>query len=157
MSTPPDDIHHYRGDRHCMEDSVGLLMKQAFRSLQQAIDRELAPLDLTAMQWRSIILLAQRRADTPAELSRLVEVDTGAMTRMLDRLEAKNLLRRTRSDEDRRVVRLELTAEGERVAAEIPYGLAAVLNRHLRGFSTGEVAQLKHFLNRMIANGGPSS
>src|SRR5690606_39284534 len=64
----------------------------------------LAPLGLTAMQWRPIAILARGIVDTPAGLARILEVDTGAITRTLDRLEAKSLLRRVRCTEDRRVV-----------------------------------------------------
>ena len=148
---------HYRGDARCvMEDNAGFLIKQVSNSMNRMLDQEMAPLDLTAMQWRPIILIFKGRADTPAELARLTGMDTGAMTRALDRLEAKGLLRRTRSQEDRRVVKIELTELGEAKAREIPPNIARVLNYHLRGFSTDEVAQLMHFLRRMIANGSAS-
>ena len=87
----------------------------------------MAPLDLTAMQWRPVAMLYRGRADTPAELARLTGTDTGAMTRTLDRLEAKGLLRRNRSQTDRRVVKLELTELGETKAREIPNNIAHVL------------------------------
>jgi len=58
-----------------------------------------------------------------------------------------------RSKLDRRVVHLALTKEGERVSDLIPYGLSAVLNEHLQGFSTAEYKQLQALLRRMIANG----
>ncbi len=149
---------HYRGDARCvMEDNAGFLIKQVSNSMNRMLDQEMAPLDLTAMQWRPIILIFKGRADTPAELARLTGMDTGAMTRALDRLEAKGLLRRTRSQEDRRVVKIELTELGEAKAREIPPNIARVLNYHLRGFSTDEVAQLMHFLRRMIANGSAST
>ncbi len=140
-----------------MEDNAGFLIKQVSNSMNRMLDQEMAPLDLTAMQWRPIILLFKGRADTPAELARLTGMDTGAMTRALDRLEAKGLLRRTRCQEDRRVVKIELTELGEAKAREIPPNIARVLNYHLRGFSTDEVAQLMHFLRRMIANGSAST
>ncbi|MGB3434768.1 MarR family winged helix-turn-helix transcriptional regulator [Achromobacter sp.] len=149
---------HYRGDARClMEDNAGFLIKLVSNSLNRMLDQEMAPLDLTAMQWRPILLVFQGRADTPAELARLTGMDTGAMTRALDRLEAKGLLRRNRCQEDRRVVKIELTEVGEAKAREIPPNIARVLNHHLRGFSIDEVAQLKHLLRRMIANGSASS
>ncbi|KRC83011.1 Multiple antibiotic resistance protein MarR [compost metagenome] len=160
-STPEsaDTPVHYRNDTRCMaEDNAGFLIKLAYHSLTRMLDQEMAPLDLTAMQWRPLAMVFLGRADTPAELARLNDMDTGAMTRALDRLEAKGLLRRNRSQEDRRVVKIELTELGEAKARDIPPNIARALNHHLRGFSTGEVAQLMHFLRRMIANGsGPAS
>ncbi|AHV94512.1 marR family protein [Bordetella holmesii ATCC 51541] len=75
------------------------------------------------------------------------------MTRTLDRLELKGLLRRMRSNEDRRVIKLELTDSGLAKARQIPTYIAKALNTHLRGFSPEEVLQLRHLLNRMLANG----
>ncbi len=138
------------------EDNVGYLIKLVANSLNRMLDQEMAPLDLTAMQWRPIAMLYLGRADTPAELARLNGMDTGAMTRALDRLEAKGLLQRARSQQDRRVVKLELTELGEEKARNIPPNIARVLNHHLRGFSTDEVTQLMHFMRRMIANGSVS-
>jgi DNA-binding MarR family transcriptional regulator len=122
-------------------------------SLNRHVDAQMQPYDLTAMQWKPLLMLRLGQADTAAGLARLNCSDNGAMTRMLDRLEAKGLLQRVRSKQDRRVVHLALTKEGERVSALIPYGLSAVLNEHLQGFSTAEYKQLQSLLRRMIANG----
>jgi DNA-binding MarR family transcriptional regulator len=138
------------------EDNAGYLIKLVYHSLTRMLDQEMAPLDLTAMQWRPLAMVFLGRADTPAELARLNDMDTGAMTRALDRLEAKGLLRRNRSQQDRRVVKIELTELGEAKARLIPANIARALNHHLRGFSTDEVTQLMHFMRRMIANGSAS-
>ncbi|MDX3907588.1 MAG: MarR family transcriptional regulator [Pigmentiphaga sp.] len=134
-------------------DSLGYLIKQAHNSLQRAVDAEMTALDLTAMQWGPLMLLAMGRGDTAAELARSACSDTGAMTRMLDRLESKGLIRRVRSAEDRRVIKLELTEEGIRATEQIPQRLRHAVDQHTRGFSDEEVQQLKALLRRMIANG----
>ena len=74
------------------------------------------------------------------------------MTRMLDRLEAKDLIVRTRSTDDRRPVQLELTSNGERLAERLVAAIVKVLNRHLDGFSSDELELFKSFLRRMLAN-----
>jgi len=121
------------------------------------LDQEISPLELTAMQWRPLALVAHSQADTPAELARIIGVDTGAMTRTLDRLEAKGLLRRARSVTDRRVVKLEATETGLAKAREIPALIAKALNLHLCDFSTDEVTLLRQLLSRMLVNGAPRS
>ncbi|SAI74200.1 transcriptional regulator (MarR family) [Bordetella ansorpii] len=149
-----DGVQHYRSDSQSLsDDNTGFLIKLVFHSMNRMLDQEMAPLELTAMQWRPISLLCRGRADTPAELARLNGVDTGAMTRTLDRLEAKGLVRRNRSLEDRRVIRIELTESGKEKGRQIPQYIAKVLNHHLRGFSPEEVSQLRHLLRRMLANG----
>jgi DNA-binding MarR family transcriptional regulator len=150
----PDAPALYRATpRNIPDDNVGFLIKQVYNSINRQLDVETAPLGLTATQWRPIALLARGMATTPAELARINGVDTGAMTRTLDRLETKGLIRRERCHEDRRVVRIELTEAGVETAKGIPPCIARVLNRHLRGFSTDEVAQMRHLLGRMLANG----
>ena len=110
-----------------LAENAGYLIKLVANSLNRMLDQEMAPLDLTALQWRPIAMVALGRADTPAELARLNGVDTGAMTRTLDRLEAKGLLRRARNQLDRRVVKIELTELGETKAREIPPNIALSL------------------------------
>ena len=71
---------------------------------------------------------------------------------MLDRLERKNLIRRVRCSEDRRVARLALTDEGKKIYPQLVERAAAVLNRRLRGFSPSDVKQLEELLQRMLLN-----
>jgi DNA-binding MarR family transcriptional regulator len=74
------------------------------------------------------------------------------MTRLLDRLEAKGLCKRIRSETDRRVVNIALTDTGREVAQGIPGVLCTVLNQHLTGLNADEFAMLKSLLQRVLAN-----
>ena len=143
----------YDGRTYATDNSYGYLLRRLYASMQRHFEKRMQPLDLTAMQWGPLLLMAEGRGHTAAELARGMDIDTGAMTRMLDRLQAKGLLARARSASDRRVVRLELTAEGVKVASQIPHLLAAVLNLHLRDFKADELQLLMGFLQRMLANG----
>lgn len=135
-------------------NNVGQLIKQVQSSLNRMIDQHVSPLGLTAMQWRPLVMVRYRDVNTPAELSRQTHVDTGAMTRTLDRLEAKHFITRQRCPDDRRVVRIALTDSGKQVAEQILPAVAASLNAHLQGFSSQEIKTLIGFLDRMLINGG---
>jgi DNA-binding MarR family transcriptional regulator len=74
------------------------------------------------------------------------------MTRMLDRLEGKGLIRRNRSPDDRRLVHLELTEEGLAAYPRMRELSLGVANRFLRGFSKTEARQLESLLTRMLEN-----
>jgi DNA-binding MarR family transcriptional regulator len=76
-----------------------------------------------------------------------------SMSRMLDRLEEKDLVRRERSANDRRVVNLHLTAKGRKVANRIWPIVVDGMHVHLDGFKKDELAQFNDFLARMLANG----
>ena len=135
------------------DQSVGYLMRKVLSSILAEADKHLAAYDLTYVQWLPLYKLVMREGNTVAGLSRDLEIDPGAMTRSLDRLEAKGLVRRERSTDDRRVVHLVLTDEGRLVAAKVPAVLAGVLNAHLQGFDEAEWQLLLKFLHRMLLNG----
>ena len=151
-SSRPGDPEFYRGDDYPILESIGYLLKRVRMALDRAVDDEMATLDLTDVQWGPLLLLHNKMGTTAAELARVACADTGSMTRLLDRLEAKRLVRRVPCPKDRRVMQLELTEEGQRLCRDIPYGLARVGNASLLGFSAQEVTTLKALLRRMLEN-----
>lgn len=142
----------YDGNDYKIDDSIGYLMRQIVGTSSAVIDERMAEHGLTDAQWKPLLMISQGNCRTAAELSRLACCDAGAVTRLLDRVEAKGLVRRVRSQEDRRVVNLELTDEGSRTAEVVPHVLAGVLNAMLAGFSADEVEQLKTLLLRLLDN-----
>ena len=142
----------YRVADFAIDDSIGYLVKRVRSMLSTAVEREIAESDVTYDQWGVLLAILTGRGDTAAGLARVMDCDTGSMTRMLDRLEAKDLIVRTRSTDDRRRVQLELTPNGKRLAERLVAAIVKVLNRHLHGFSVDELALFKGFLRRMLAN-----
>lgn len=142
----------YAADTYALDDSVGHLMHHVTASIRREVEVAMAAHDLTAAQWLPIWKIQLGMAATAQELSRQMDADAGAITRLLDRLEAKGLIQRERSAADRRVVNLRLTPAGEEVARHIPAVLSEVQNRFLQGFSVDQWEQLKSLLRRMLAN-----
>ena len=132
--------------------AIGAHIGRARRSIVEAIDQQLAPLEISHAQWIVVMLLGDGAASTAAELCKVLIYDPGAMTRLLDRLEKKGVLRRVRAEGDRRTVRLELTTEGNKLYPKILEALVQVFNRLLHGFTKTEVQQLEQLLKRMVAN-----
>lgn len=153
ISELPDCPAFYVPGQHRPDQSVGFLLRKVLGSVLAQVDAELAAYDLTYVQCLPLYKLVMKESNTVAGLARELHIDPGAMTRSLDRLETKGLVRRERSTEDRRVVHLVLTEEGRKVASKVPTVLAGVLNGHLRGFSEAEWQMLLEFLHRMLANG----
>ena len=142
----------YRPDNYQPEESVGYLMRRILNTVSLEVDHELEPSGLTNAQWVPLLKLYMGSASTVAELARECMLDAGGMTRLLDRLETKGLLRRVRSSEDRRVVNLELTDEGRAAAKKIPAVLCGVQNAHMRGFTIEEWQLLRGLLRRILDN-----
>ena len=142
----------YRAENYFAEGSIGHLMRKTVTRVTQAIDREMEPNGLTNAQWVPLIKLYLGEVATAAELARVCELDAGAMTRLLDRVEAKGLCSRQRSSQDRRVVKLHLTEEGRAAAQKIPEVLARIQNACLAGFTHEEWEALKSYLRRILDN-----
>lgn len=153
MNSPPIPVDFYQPSEFRPEISVGYLMRRVLNSILADADRDLAAWGVTHAQWMPLFKLCVCGQLTVAGLARDLQLDPGATTRLLDRLEAKGLLRRERSTEDRRVVNLVLTPAGQEIAGKVPEVLCQVLNRHLGGFSHDEWMQLRSMLERILANG----
>ena len=136
-----------------MQRSICRQVKFVLSSLVRRVDRHMQPLELTGMQWEPVLMLWLKRADTVAGLARASQMGFASMSRMLDRLEEKKLLRRERSADDRRVVHLHLTPKGRKVANKIWPIVVDGMHVHLEGFKKDELAQFNVFLSRMLANG----
>lgn len=144
----------YSGEAYDSQRSVGYWIKHAFQSMQRSLEIRMQDLDLTGYQWGPLWLIWRGSADTVAGCAREAGIDAGAMTRMLDRLEAKGLVVRERSTQDRRVVHVSLTPHGAEISARIPHIVADVLNQHTSGFSAAEAEQLVDLLRRFVHNAG---
>ena len=153
MPTPDTATRFYSPETLDPERSVGLLMRRVLASIVQRVDLQLAAHDLTHALWVPLYKLYAGECATMASLSRALQLDPAGMTRALDRLEAKGLVRRERSAQDRRVVHIEITDAGRRVSEEVRTVLSNVLNAHLSGFSEPEWETLIDLLRRMLANG----
>ncbi len=154
MTNPPlSPSDYYQAGVYTPDESAGFLMRRVLSSILQQADAELAVHDLTYVQWLPLYKLMLSSDTTSANLARDLCSDPGAITRALDRLEAKGMLRRERSTTDRRVVHLVLTDAGRAIAVQVPQALASVLNAHLSGFSHDECRLLIGMLRRMLHNG----
>jgi DNA-binding MarR family transcriptional regulator len=134
--------------------SLGALISRVRITLYDRLDQALVPFDLSAPQYIVIVLLANGLASKPSDICRTVAHDPGAMTRVIDRLEEKNLVRRTRDADDRRALKLELTAEGRALYPKVVAIAVGVINDLLEGFTKVEVRQMENLLKRMLKNAG---
>lgn len=144
----------YGLDNYQLSESIGYLLKRCTLMMSGAVDQELAPYDLTHPQFSILMMLKERNCNTAADIARETCNDTGAVTRMLDRLEAKDIVRRVRSVEDRRIVNIEFTDLGRLVIEKMPVVAINVMNRYLRGFSSEEIAQFKFLLRKLMQQDG---
>lgn len=130
--------------------SVVFALSKARHLLTTEMDLALSGTGITSSQVGALLLLSQDTTHTSAGLSRLLGIDSGFVTRMVDRLEKKGLVRRTRDSVDRRVVSLTLTEAGRDAAARIAVITPEILNQHLSGFTPVEFTSLCSLLDKLL-------
>ena len=125
-----------------------LALWRTYDRLRAIEDECFARFDLTAQQYNLLRLL---RADHPepraatALAERLVS-RAPDVTRMLDKLEARGLIARARSETDRRAVRVSITAAGLALVDELAEPLRACHDRQLGHLSTAQLKRLTTLL-----------
>ena len=120
--------------------------------LIDALDRELSAFDISAPQLFVLSSVAHGEAESAARLCKTISYDPGAMTRMIDRLQQKGLVRRVPHPEDRRAMNLELTVAGKALFPQLVAVKDRVQAQFLRGFSEDDAKLLESLLYRMLGN-----
>lgn len=131
---------------------LGFLVSAVRGAIWSAIEAELQALDVTAAQFVVFNSIARGKGRTIGEFCRLLGYDSGAMTRLLDRIEKKGLIRRVPNPDDRRSFLLELTPESKALFPQAQRKVQAVFKRLLAGFSEEQAAALKQSLEQLLAN-----
>ena len=134
--------------------TIGMLLGRAALVKDRILDSHLQDFGVTAAQFKVLIIVTQYQVDTPAELCRYLGLDSGSMTRMLDRLEQKELIVRNRCADDRRLVRLALTADGQRLADRLPEIGAAAMNELCGVLAPEELKTLEGLLAKVLLGAG---
>jgi DNA-binding MarR family transcriptional regulator len=133
------------------DSSVGFLVKRCGVLMTQVAEGRFAsatPVNFT--QWLALISLCNQQGHVSAtQLSRDLGHDMGALTRVVDELERRGLLRRERSRKDRRAVEIAITPEGRRVADEAKRVIVELLNELVQPYSLQELETLISLLQRL--------
>ncbi|WP_434033054.1 MarR family winged helix-turn-helix transcriptional regulator [Cupriavidus sp. a3] len=131
---------------------LGYLVTEVRNHLLAGIERELLPLQITAAQFVVLNSIVSGKGRTLSEFCKLLGYDSGAMTRLLDRIEAKGIIRRVDNPADRRSYIVELTEQGKAVFPQARQGTESAFRSMLSGFSETDAETLRGLLHRILAN-----
>ncbi|MFM2484493.1 MarR family winged helix-turn-helix transcriptional regulator [Celerinatantimonas yamalensis] len=134
--------------------TLGHLIHRLNQYKDKLLTQHLAPLDITAQQFKVMLLLYRDKIKVCKDLSQELCIDAGATTRMIDRLEKKGLLIRLRDKQDRRRIQLRLTDQGLDLCQEFPQLIVDALNELTEDLSNDEVHQLEILIQRIVAKNG---
>ncbi|WP_027981459.1 MarR family transcriptional regulator [gamma proteobacterium L18] len=137
--------------RNC---TIGLLLGRASSVKDRILDTHLVPEGVTAAQFKVLLIMEQFGVDRPAELCRYLSLDSGSMTRMLDRLEQKALIVRRPCADDRRQVRVGLTGAGLELAGKLPVVGSDAMNELVGVLEPDELESLERILTKVLLAAG---
>jgi len=131
---------------------IGLQLATTSKLVGRAFNRALGESGGSVPVWLILNSLKGERWRTQQDLARAVGIEGPTLTRHVDALERDGLVTRRRDTGDRRAVRVELTAAGEALHAELLRAVIAFNRRLRRGLAEDDVARLRELLARLEAN-----
>ena len=137
-------------DGNSVRNDLGFWVGSLASALRKGLDRELAPFDVTSAQWAILEVCFRGEANSPSALGRVIPVDAAAISRQLDKLREKGLIRRRRLTRDRRSVRVELTEEGRELVPKLSPLAHANNTRFLEGITEDEQTALSAIIQKML-------
>ena len=112
----------------------------SYNDISRSINpKGLLKINLTTAQIKLLTCFSEDDAYTMTELSTILAVSLPTMTAMVDRLEAANMVRRERDSDDRRVVRVRLTAVGRRELRKLAHIRKEEMEKILMNLSEKEM------------------
>jgi DNA-binding MarR family transcriptional regulator len=134
------------------ERGLGHLMREAGRTFSTAMQYRIAPHGITLSQWLHLRALWDNKGMTQSALSKYIGVEKASSTAVLNYLDARQLIRRVRNKDDRRVTNLELTPKGAALVRKL-IPRAIELNAAARqGLDLDELAICIRLVRAMIVN-----
>jgi DNA-binding MarR family transcriptional regulator len=134
------------------------LEQEAFLNLQRTAEllraksaEALKPFGLSATQYNALRILrgAGKAGLACSEIGARMVTQDSDITRLLDRLEKKGLIERSRGHKDRRVVVVRATRQALALLAQLDEPMRASAQTFMAGLSTGELQELTSYLERL--------
>jgi MarR family transcriptional regulator for hemolysin len=133
-------------------DQLEALVVVAAREVRSAFDRGLVELDLNMSEAGALANLAVHGPLTQTELARRLHIGRASAGTVVDALESRGLVRRVADPDDRRVWRITLSADGERMAARFDDRHAEIRDALHVGISARDRKLLAELLRQLIDN-----
>ena len=140
--------------RFVFEDSIGYYINKAATimrlNLYKAFQGESR--EITVDYWVVLNRLWQRDGMIQNELARLTGKDNASITRILDGMQKKDLVRRQPDENDRRAYKIFLTEKARGLETSLKDIAGRNAEMAMKNLSTEEITQLKRILKKIIMN-----
>jgi DNA-binding MarR family transcriptional regulator len=137
-----------------LEAHLGYWLRYVSNQVSRSFDRKLAALDVSVAEWVVLRELFEGDPLVPSELAKTIGMTRGAVSKIMDRLEAKSLLTRSTSERDRRFQAVTLSAKGRTLVPR----LAALADQNDVEFfghlKPGERQQIERAMREVVRRHG---
>ena len=128
------------------EDCIVFLLAKAYQRAHSAFKQRLAPFGITPVQQLILMALGEEGSLSPAEISEKIAMDSATLSGVLERMAEGGMIKREENPEDRRSIRVSLTARAKKMQEDLAVQRQAI-NEELTGKLTLEERLL---LKRML-------
>ena len=143
-----------RGNAGCTLDSLSASALSFLRAMDHNRSRVAAETNLTGSELRAMARVAEAGSLTPKQLAESLEMTTGAVTAISNRLVALELLTRVAHPHDRRSLLLVLTPAAEQMTQKVYDDFQALIAHAARGLSPEDQGRLGDLLTSMALTVG---
>jgi len=132
--------------------SSGYLVRDAHRAFQRLLERRIAGYGVSRGQWYFLRVLWTHDGLSQRELSARVGMMEPTTVIALRSMEKAGLVRRERSEDDRRKVRVLLTAKAKRLRNELLGVAQSITDEAEEGIAARDLGSFRRVIARMTAN-----
>lgn len=133
-----------------IEAQPGHLIRRLQQFAVALFMEETQGLDLTPVQFAALAAAQRQPGMDQRTLAATIGFDTSTTGGVLDRLEARSLLQRVASADDRRVRLIHVTEDGAAVLRQVTPGMLRAQARMLTPLPASERAAFMHMLDRLV-------
>jgi MarR family transcriptional regulator, transcriptional regulator for hemolysin len=133
------------------EHYIGFAISDVGRLMRTVFERRVRAFGLTRAQWLVIARVHRRPGLSQSAIADLLEIEKAPAGRLIERMEAKGWVERRDDANDRRINRLHLTSEGERLHDAIWPLAEATVDAALGELTAEERRRLTHLMARVKA------
>ncbi|PEK99094.1 MarR family winged helix-turn-helix transcriptional regulator [Bacillus sp. AFS017336] len=138
-------------ERKCQNQSFLLLM-QSSKAIHDRIKKELAKNNISITEFSVLEVLYQRGKQTIQQIGNSILVSSGSMTYIIDKLEQRGLLNRSDCPDDRRMIHVTLTVDGNGLMDEIMPKYDVIVNQMFELLDSDEAELLVKLLTKVKNN-----
>ncbi|MGG3468432.1 MarR family transcriptional regulator [Neobacillus pocheonensis] len=129
-----------------------LVLMQTSKTIHDCIKEEMTKNKLSITDFSVLEVLFQKGKQTIQQIGNCILISSGSMTYVIDKLEQKGLLCRNACPDDRRVIHVTLTHEGNQMMEEIMPKYHELVDHMFDALNDDEAETLVQLLNRVKNN-----